>query len=159
MRPTGSPAELQRRRERGIALLTEGYAPVEVAHMLGVDRRSVRRWNAAFRKTGNKGIAAKPAPGRPAKLDEADKRRLEKVLLKGATAAGYPTDLWTCPRVAQVIAEHFAVTYHVDHIGRLLRTLGWSPQKPQRRAVERDEAVVQRWVKTQWPRVKKKPPG
>ena len=159
MRPTGSPEELQRRRERGIALLTEGYAPVEVAHMLGVDRRSVRRWNAAFRKTGNKGIAAKPASGRPAKLDQTEKRQLEKVLLKGATAAGYPTDLWTCPRVAQVIAEHFAVTYHVDHIGRLLRSLGWSPQKPQRRAVERDEAVVQRWVKTQWPRVKKKPPG
>lgn len=159
MRPTGSPEELQRRRERGIALLTEGYAPVEVAHMLGVDRRSVRRWNAAFRKTGKHGIAAKPASGRPAKLDDAEKRQLENVLLKGARAAGYPTDLWTCPRVAQVIAEHFAVTYHVDHIGRLLRTLGWSPQKPQRRAVERDETVVQRWVKTQWPRVKKKPPG
>jgi transposase len=157
MRPTGSPEELQRRRERGIALLKEGYAPVEVARMVGVDRRSVQRWNAAFRQTGKRGIAARPASGRPTKLDEADKRRLEKVLLKGAKAAGYPTDLWTCPRVAQVIAEHFAVTYHVDHMGRLLRSLGWSPQKPQRRTVERDEAVVQGWVKEQWPRVKKKP--
>lgn len=158
MRPIGSPEELQHRRERGIALLGDGYAPVEVAHMLGVDRRSVRRWNAAFRKTGKRGIAAKPAAGRPAKLNAADKRRLEKVLLKGAKAAGFPSDLWTCPRVAQVIAERFAVTYHVDHIGRLLHALGWSPQKPQRRAIERDEDAVQRWVKEQWPRVKKKPP-
>jgi transposase len=80
-------------------------------------------------------------------------------LLKGAKAAGFPTDLWTCPRVAQLIRESFSVTYHVDHVGRLLRDLGWSPQKPQRRAVERDEAEIQRWVKEEWPRVKKKPPA
>ena len=159
MRPSGSPEELQRRRERALRLLQQGYAPVEVAGMLGVERRSVRRWKAAFRKRGAKGIEAKPAPGRPAKLDRKAKRRLERVLLRGAKAAGFPADLWTCPRVAQVIESEFDVHYHVDHIGRLLRALGWSPQKPQRRAIERDEEAIQRWVKVDWPRIKKKPLG
>ncbi len=77
------------------------------------------------------------------------------ILLRGAGEAGYMTDLWTCPRIVQVIEKAFGVRYHVDHIGRILHSLGWSPQKPQRRAVERDEAVIQTWAKVDWPRVKK----
>jgi transposase len=137
----------------------QGHQPFEVAHLVGVDRRSVRRWNRAYREAGNDGLRAKPTPGRPPKLDAQAKKRLERVLVKGAKAAGFPTDLWTCPRVAQIIRDGFGVTYHVDHVGRLLRDLGWSPQKPQRRAVERDEAEIQRWVKEEWPRLKKKPPA
>lgn len=159
MRPSGSPEELERRRVRAIRLLQSGHQPVEVASLVGVDRRSVRRWNRAYRQAGDEGLRAKPVPGRPPKLDARAKKRLERILLQGAKAAGFPTDLWTCPRVAQLIRESFSVTYHVDHVGRLLRDLGWSPQKPQRRAVERDEAEIQRWVKQEWPRVKKKPPA
>lgn len=155
MRPSGSPEELERRRIRAINLLEQGRAPVEVAHMIGVDRRSVRRWNAAYRKKGAHALKAKPAAGRPPVLDIKARRRMERVLLKGAAAAGFPTDLWTCPRVAQVIQSRFGVSYHVDHIGRLLHGLGWSPQKPERRAVERDEAEIRRWAKEDWPRVKK----
>lgn len=157
MRPAGSPEELQRRRERALALLNEGIAPVDVAHRLGVDRRSVRRWKAAFRHDGEAGVAAKPTPGRPSALDEKDKRRLEQWLLKGARAVGYPTDLWTCPRVGELIRDRLGVDYHVDHVGRLLHALGWSPQKPARRALERDEAAITRWIKEEWPRVKKTP--
>lgn len=157
MRPPGSPGTLERRRRRAIEMLEQGFQPVEVASQLGVDRRSVRRWKAAYRKGGETALQAQPAPGRPSALDDRAKARLERILLKGARAAGYPTDLWTCPRVAEVIAERFGVEYHVDHIGRLLRGLGWSPQKPTRRAVERDEAEIQRWVKSDWPRVKKTP--
>jgi transposase len=80
---------------------------------------------------------------------------LETILLRGARGAGFSTDLWTCPRIVQVIQKVFGVCYHVDHIGRILRSLGWSPQKPQRWAIERDEAAIQRWVKADWPRVKK----
>jgi transposase len=156
MRPVGSPSELQRRRERAITLLEEGFQPVDIASMLGVDRRSVRRWKAAFRQSGKSGLQAIPAPGRPPKLTKAERVKLEKVLFKGAKAAGFPTELWTCPRVAAAIKSHFDVRYHVDHIGRLLRSLGWSPQKPTRRAVERDEDVIQLWVKKEWPRVKKR---
>ena len=157
MRPRGSPDELEWRRQRAIDLMEHGHQPVEVARMLGVDRRSVRRWNAAYRAKGSQGLQKRPAPGRPAKLDVKSRKKLEAVLLKGAKAAGFPTNLWTCPRVAEVIQARFGVRYHVDHIGRLLHSFGWSPQKPARRAVERDEDLVQGWVKTQWPRIKKKP--
>jgi transposase len=156
MRPKGRPEELEARRLRAIALLKQGYQPVEIADMVGVDRRSVRRWKSAYRKNGNKAIIAKPA-GRPPKLDEKAKKKLESKLLKGAKDAGFPTDLWTCPRVAKFILLYFGIRYHVDHIGRLLRSLGWSPQRPQRRAIERDEKEIQRWAKEEWPRIKKKP--
>lgn len=157
MRPSGSPEELERRRTRAVELLAQGHAPVEVAHMVGVDRRSVRRWNAAYRQRGGAALKARRASGRPPALDAKARQQVERILLKGAAAAGFPTDLWTCPRVAEVIEQRFGVAYHVDHIGRLLHGLGWSPQKPERRAVERDEDEIRRWVKQDWPRVKKTP--
>ena len=157
MRPTGSPKSLQRRRERALKLLNEGYQPVEVARTVGVDRRSVRRWNAAYRERGSEGIAARRAPGRPPKLDLRAKGQLERILMKGAESAGFSSNLWTCPRVAEIIRKRFRVRYHVDHIGRLLHSMGWAPQKPQRRAVERDEEAIQRWIKQDWLRIKKKP--
>jgi transposase len=159
MRPHGSPKELEQRRQRAISLLREGYQPVDVATMLDVDRRSVRRWKATHRQKGEKGIRAKQASGRPSKLDSTALRKLEKALLKGSRKAGYPTDLWTCPRVAQLIHSLFGVRYHVDHIGRILHDLGWSPQKPERRAIERDETRIKEWVKVDWPRIKKKLPS
>jgi transposase len=157
MRPSGSPEELERRRRRAIALLQHGMAPGDVARHVGVDRRSVRRWRASHDRAGPAGVDAKPAPGRPPKLDARRRTRLERVLLRGAEAAGFNTPLWTCPRVATMVRREFGVRYHVDHIGRVLRKLGWSPQKPERRARERDEAAIQRWVKVDWPRIKKKP--
>jgi len=157
MRPTGSPRELEQRRYRALQLLGEGYTPVTVARQLGVDRRSVRRWKAAARQKGSRALAARPASGRPARLGRGQKRRLERALLRGAQALGFPSDLWTCPRVAELIRRSFGVRYHVDHISRLLHGLGWSPQKPQRRAVERDEEGIRQWVKQAWPRLKKKP--
>lgn len=157
MRPVGDAKQLERRRQRAIALLEEGRAPVEVARLVGVDRRSVRRWNAAHRIQGAAGLAARPVPGRPSKLTERQREQLEVLLLRGAGGSGFESDLWTCPRVAHVIGRRFGIRYHVDHIGRLLRSLGWSPQRPTRRALERDEEEIQRWVKQEWPRIKKKP--
>ena len=159
MRPSGSPAQLEKRRVRAIALLQEGFTPVEVARRLGVDRRSVRRWRASHDAAGRDGLAARPASGRPSKLDAKARSKLERVLMRGAEASGFATDLWTCPRVAKVIRREFGVRYHVDHIGRLLRAMGWSPQKPERRARERDEQAIRRWVKVDWPRIKKKRGG
>jgi transposase len=157
MRPTGTPEELERRRLRALALLSQGKLPGEVAKLVGVDRRSVRRWKAAIRDDGEKGIRARRASGRPPKLEASDKRKLEGLLLKGPLAAGFGTDLWTCPRVAELIEQQFGVQYHVDHVGRLLHDLGWSPQKPTRRALERDEEEIRRWVREDWQRVKKTP--
>lgn len=102
-------------------------------------------------------VAVRPLkPGHPPRLDGKDKRRLEEALLKGAKAAGFPTNRWTYHRVAQLILDRFGLRYHVDHIGHLLHALGWSPQKPQRRAAERDEDQIRRWVKEEWPRLKKR---
>lgn len=157
MRPHGSPEELERRRERAMVLLDEGLAPVEVAQRVGVDRRSVRRWKAARRQGGRRALKAKPAPGRPPKLGSEQRERLKELLLEGAQAAGYPNDLWTCRRVAEVVLHGFGVAYHPGHVSRLLHSLGWSPKKPQRRAIERDEDRVQTWIKQDWPRIKKKP--
>jgi transposase len=159
MRPPGSPEEVERRRHRAIARLAEGQSPVEVARRVGVDRRSVRRWKAAHQHQGPQALQARRASGRPPKLVPRHLQQVERVLLKGASAAGFATDLWTCPRVAQVIARRFGVQYHVDHLSRLLRALGWSPQKPPRHAIERDEQAIRGWSKDTWPRVKKKRRG
>jgi transposase len=142
---------------RALTLLKEGLPPVEVAQRVGADRRSVRRWKAAARKHGKAGVRARAAPGRPSRLTPARKHRLEALLLKGPLASGFDTDLWTCPRVADLIKRRFGIDYHVDHVGRLLHDLGWSPQKPARRAAERDEQQIRRWIREDWPRVKKTP--
>lgn len=157
MRPTGTPRELEQRRLRALHLLDEGFSPVEVARQLGVDRRSVRRWKAAARKGGAKAVVARPACGRPRQLSARDLKRLRGMLVRGAQAAGLPNDLWTCPRVAWLIQRQFDVHYHPAHVSRLLHGLGFSPQKPTRRAIERDEQRIRTWVEKDWPRVKKTP--
>jgi transposase len=156
MRPPGTPEELERRRHRAMALLAERHSPVEVARMIGVNRRSVRRWKAAQRQEGVHALRARRASGRPPKRAPRSLPQVERVLLKGAKAAGFATDWWTGPRIAQVIARQFGVRYHVDHLSRLLRALGWSPQKPQRQTVERDARAIRGWIKETWPRIKKK---
>ena len=157
MRPSGSPEALECRRFRALDLLGDGLQPVEVAKSLKVDLRSVRRWKAAFQKQGPQGIKAKPSSGRPSKLDTQAKKELEKRLLQGAKVAAFQTDLWTCPRVAQLILSTFGVRYHVDHIGRLLHSLGWNLHKSQRKAVDRKVGQIQRWIKADWPHIKKPP--
>lgn len=159
MRPPGSPEELERRRRRAVALLAAGHRPVEVARMIGVDRRSVRRWKAVHQDQGPEALRARRASGRPPKLVPLQLQQIERVLLKGARAAGFATDVWTCPRVARVIARRCGVQYHVDHLSRLLRALGWRPQKPQRRAVERDKQAIRGWITDTWPRGKNKRRG
>jgi putative transposase len=131
MRPNGSGEELERRRRRALELLKEGLLPVEVAQRVGVDRRSVRRWKAAAREGGDAAIRARPTPGRPSKLSAKDRPRLTEMLLKGARAAGFATDRWTGPRVAELIARRFHVHYHEGHVSRLLWSLGFSPRRPR----------------------------
>jgi transposase len=159
MRPPGSSAQLEARRLKAWKLLREGVAPVDVARRVGVDRRSVRRWRAQGEHGGRRALAGRSSPGRPPRLDTEQREQLVACLLAGAETCGFPTPLWTCPRVAELIRRRFRVRYHVDHVGRLLRGLGFSPQKPERRARERDEAEIQRWVREEWPRIKKTPRG
>src|SRR2546425_7079045 len=155
MRPQGSPAELERRRVRAIELLQRDVPVHAVAERLGVDRRSVRRWKRAYRRGGRAGLEARPAAGRPPKLTAAQRRQLAHVVVAGPEAAGYRTSLWTCRRIVAVIRARFDVVYHPDHVGRLLRPCGSSPQRPQPRAKERDDRRVREWIRQDWTRVKK----
>ena len=158
MRPYGSAEDLERRRRRAIALLKAGHRQAEVARWVGVYPTSVKRWWEAYRKKGDNGLAPKPVPGRPSKLTARQKERLTKRLLKGAKANGFSTDLWTCPRIVKMIEERYGVHYHVDHIVRLMAWLGFSAQKPEKQAAERDEERIARWVAKDWPRIKKSRP-
>lgn len=157
MRPHGNPMQLEQRRFTALALLQEGLLPGEISQKIGVDRRSVRRWNAEYRKKGKAALKAIPVPGRPSKLEKNNKKKLETILLQGAKRSGYPTDLWTCPRIVQVISKRFRIDYHPAHLGRVLHDMGWSPQKPERRAKERNERAIAQWIKTDWEDIKKKP--
>ena len=155
MRPPGSPAELERRRLRAIDLLQRDIPVHVVAERLGVDRRSVRRWKRAHRGQGRAGLRARPAAGRPPKLTGMQRRQLARMVVAGPEAAGYRTSLWTCRRIVDLIRHSFKVVYHPDHVGRLLRACGFSPQRPQPRAKERDDRRGRDWIQQDWPRVKK----
>lgn len=159
MRPYGTPRELERRRRRAVALLDAGLCVTAVARRVGSSHSSVILWRDLVRRTGPEALAAKAVPGRPPKLSLRQKRRLPRLLLRGALAWGYSTDLWTTSRVAEVIRREFGVAYHRAQVGRILVALRWSCQKPERRALERDEAAIAQWKQRRWVQVKKKPAG
>lgn len=159
MRPRGSAAVLEARRHRAWKLLDEGRSLHEVGRLLGCAPISVMRWRNARQKGGTAALRVRFSPGRPAKLSPRQRQRLVKLLLQGAMAQGYRTEIWTTARIAALIRKTFGVRYHRDHVGRLLHALGFSHQKPERRALERNEEAIERWKREEWPRIKKKPRG
>jgi transposase len=159
MRPRGSAELLEDRRHRALRLLDEGRSLNEVARLLDCAPSSVMRWRDARDEGGVEALRVRFSPGRPTKLDARQRKRLVRLLLQGALHHGYTTELWTTARIARLIWKEFRVRYHRDHVGRLLHGLGWSVQKPERRALERDEARIERWKKQTWPRNKRKPRG
>ena len=128
---------------------------VDVAEAVNASTSSVKRWRDAFDAQGAEGLNSAPPREHPSRLTDKQQQRLIHTLLRGARANGYANDLWTCPRVLEVIQRLFDVTYHVDYVGTLLHKLGWSVQKPEQRARERDEAAIPRWRQQEWPRIKK----
>jgi transposase len=156
MRPSGTSKQLEKRRRRAVQLLEAGRSLSVVARQVGAAVSSVFRWWQVYRRKGPRGLDAKPTPGRPAQLSPAQKRQLVTRLTRGPLRAGYRTDLWTLPRVAELIHQEFGVRYHPAHVWKVLTALGWSCQKPERRAVERDEAAIARWKRDDWPRIKKR---
>ena len=160
MRPHGSPEDLERRRRRALQLLRQGSSVSQVARQLGCSHSSVILWRDKVRREGDNGLKAKPAPGRPRKLSARALARLPRLLLRGALAWGYSNDLWTTERVAAVMEREFRVRYHRAHVGRLLiQELRWTCQKPERRALERDEEAIAHWKRYRWVAIKKKPGG
>lgn len=155
MRPKGSAEALEMRRMIAARMLQQGKGVREVSRLVGVSPGTVSRWNQKLREQGLEALKAKPHPGRPPKLTAAQKERLAEILRQGARAAGFPTELWTLKRVAQVIEREFGVRYHPGRVWYILREMGWSPQKPERRARERDEEAIQAWRTEEWEQVKK----
>jgi transposase len=155
MRLPGSAKVLEARRRRALALVEKGFSFNQVARRLGCAASSVMRWARAVERHGPSGLEVRRAPGRPPRLTKRQRDSLLRQLLRGAMALGYPTDLWTTKRIAEVIERRYGVRYHRDHVGRLLGQWGWSCQKPERRARERDEAAIERWKRVRWPQVKK----
>lgn len=155
MRTSGSAAELEVRRRIAGRLLLEGWKIADVARIVGVSWTSAKRWKQAVDEGGIEALAAKPQTGRPPKLSKQQKEKLQQLLLKGALAAGFPNDLWSCPRVAQLIERRFGVKYHKDYVWFVLRDLGWSCQLPQHRDRKQDPQAVARFRRRDWPRIKK----
>lgn len=158
MRPKGSSAELEARRRLTVRLLQEGKSMVEASRLTGADYSSVKRWKKAWELGGEEALASKPHPGPENRLSEKQKRRLVEILCRGARAAGFANELWTLKRIARVIEEHFGVNYHPGHVWRVLRSMNWSAQRPERRARERNEQAIERWRREDWPRLKKELP-
>jgi transposase len=157
MRPHGSPAELEKRRRHAVKMLEQGATVTQVARRIGCSHSSVILWRHTLRRRGADGLKAKAASGRPPKLGARQLRRLPVLLLKSPLAWGYTTDLWTTTRIAEVIRREFGVRLHRAHVGRLLIRIGWSCQKPERRAIERDEEAITEWKRHRWIAIKKKP--
>ena len=119
-RPIGTPAELERRRRRAVDLMDQGESPTDLARILGVRRNSLYRWHSQARH-GPDGLAAKPHPGPKPRLRDAQLQHLEDLLLDGAVAHGWPNALWTAARVAAVIRRHFGVSFHPEHVRKILK--------------------------------------
>ena len=154
-RPKGSADLLEDRRKRALALLDSGYSLNEVGRRIRCNASSVMRWRDARRRGGDNALRVRFSHGRPWKLNATQRKQLVRLLLKGPIAHGYRTNLWTTTRIAEVVQREFRVRYHRAHVGRLMHSLKWTPQKPERRALERDEEKIKRWKQKNWPRVKK----
>ena len=139
-----------------MALLEAGHGVRETARQVGASPGSVTHWRQAYEKNGEPALTAHSPPGRSPQLNDQQTRRLEQLLLQGPGRHGYASELWTLKRVAEVIRKHFGVTYDPSGVWHVLHRMGWSCQKPERRARERDENAIAVWRKHHWPRIKKR---
>lgn len=150
---------LRRRREQATRLFEQQASQADVARRTGVSRQAASVWWRTFKTRGAQALREPGEPGRPARLTEEQRQALATALLAGPAAQGFPTDLWTLPRIAALIRRQTGVRYHSGHVWKILRRLGWSLQRPTTRAREQDEAAVAHWRSETWPRLKKTPPG
>jgi transposase len=155
MRTPGTAQELERQRFRAVALLDVGHRPGAVAQMLNVSPAAVSQGKTLYPRAGPEGLKAIPHRGPKPKLTPPQRQKLARLLVKGPQAHGYPTDLWTLKRMAEVIERHFGVHYDPSGVWHVLKALGWSCQKPERRARECDEEAIAAWRQEEWPRIKK----
>jgi transposase len=155
-RQTRDFISLERRRKQAARLFAKGESSLaSIARQLKVTRQSATRWYRQWRRGGTGALKAAGRAGRKPRLSAAQLRRVEAALLKGARHHGFNAELWTLPRVATVVERVTGVRYHPGHIWKILGSMNWTAQKPERQAKERDEAKVQYWKDVRWPDIKK----
>jgi len=147
---------LQRRRLKAARMFDKGQSAPEVARGLGVARQVAYRWLAAWQSGGAAALVSRGSAGRKAKIASAQAKQVIKALVKGPAAQGYKTQLWTLPRVAALIEDLTGVRYHPGHVWRILGSLGFSCQRPERQAKERNKKAIRHWQQMRWPEIKKK---
>jgi transposase len=133
------------------ALFAAGHSQAQVARQLGVARQNVSRWHARWRAGGLNALRSAGPTGPDPRLSDAQRAAIDQVLRAGARAQGFDTDHWTLARIRAVIERLTGIAYHPGHVWKLLRRMGWRLQRPARRAVERDELAIARWVAEDWP--------
>jgi transposase len=142
------------RRLQAWQLKRKGWSQRQIAEALGVSEGAVSQWMTRARHGGPEALRHCPPRGAPRRLTDAQLARLPALLQPGAEAYGFRGEVWTRARVAVIIRLEFGVSYHPVHVGRLLKAIRWSPQKPVRRARQRDEAAIARWRQETWPALK-----
>lgn len=150
---------LEERRMVAVPLFRKGVSDSEIARRLGVTPQAAYRWHLLYTKGGADALKKHPHTGRPPSLTDSQKKKLTKLLLAGAVLSGYSTDLWTTERVKAVVKRIFGITYTTVGIWKLLHKMGFSWQRPKRRAKERDEKVIADWLMNTWPKLKKRGVG
>jgi transposase len=158
MRRPGSQSEWEKRRLIAANMFEQNLAPAVVAVSLEVDDQTVRRWRRQFNSGGRDGLLAHKHKGRPPRMNLDQKQRLKQLLLKTPAECGFAKHLWTQQLIADLIQREFAISYHHDHVGVILHDLGFTHQKPTRRAKERDETRIEAWRTEVWPEILKKTP-
>jgi transposase len=151
--PTSWP---EGRRLRAWQLFQQGWKVGTIAEALGVSHSAVSQWLARARSQGEAALYDRKSPGRPSRLTSEQHARVPELLARGAEAWGFRGDRWTRERVGEVLRREFGVSYHPAHLSRLLARWGQSVQKPQRQAVQRDEAAIAAWRQQQWPAAEKR---
>jgi len=145
------------RRLRAWELYKQSWKQALIAQALGVTPGAVSQWIAIAKKSGPEALHRRLASGRPPRLKPEELAQLPALLQQGAPAHGFRGEVWTCARVAVIIERRFQVKYHPAHVSRLLKRIGWTPQKPIRRARQRDEAAIAHWRDERWEELQKKP--
>lgn len=149
--------EMERRRIKAAKYFERGLGSSEVARKLGVRRQSVHAWKKAWLVGGKQSLRSSGPAGPKPRLTPAQQQEVVDALLEGPRSSGYATDVWTLPRVRALIRKLTAESYNESHVSRMLRSLGFSCQRPERRAIERDEKKIAHWKRVKWPAIKKSP--
>jgi transposase len=153
----GKMDEATRKRVRAGRLMLAGKTPAQAAAAVGVARQTAYTWKARLDEGGIEALRSM-SPGRPGQLDAKQLQALRGALLQGAIAHGFGTELWTLKRVRALIERLYGVRFSEVHVWRLLGTMGFSSQKPERRAIERNEQAVLACKRKTWPALKKSVP-